>query len=166
MSNARMRRLPRPGEVAEHCRLCAAVLVLTVENPRRVCANCGEINLPNDPVKVSSSAPLVAAARPSISEGEFSHFIWSAAAPVFLRDGRRDPRLADWRLQARPLATTRGGVLAGFVATLVSFSRAVWGMTKDGARLGVITMLWASGPAWAGWSASSLTWVGALLGLR
>lgn len=78
-----MRRLPRPGEVAEHCRLCAAVLVLTVENPRRVCANCGEINLPNDVVKVRTSAPLDVPSMPRLSEGEISQFIWGAGAPVF-----------------------------------------------------------------------------------
>lgn len=42
------RRLPRPGEVVEPCRLCGAALELSVENPRRVCAACGEINLPSD----------------------------------------------------------------------------------------------------------------------
>ena len=32
----------------EPCRLCGAALQITVENPRRVCGACGEVNLPND----------------------------------------------------------------------------------------------------------------------
>lgn len=43
-------RLPPPSELVEHCKLCAAVLELSVTNPRRVCAQCGEVNLPTDDV--------------------------------------------------------------------------------------------------------------------
>ncbi len=44
------KRLPLPNEVVEHCKLCAAELEISVNNPRRVCAQCGEVNLPSDEV--------------------------------------------------------------------------------------------------------------------
>ncbi len=51
-------RLPRPGEVKEQCRLCGAGLALTLENPRRVCGGCGEVNLPGElaPIETVRSA--------------------------------------------------------------------------------------------------------------
>ncbi len=41
---------PLPSELVVHCRLCEGVLDISVNNPRRVCAQCGEVNLPSDEV--------------------------------------------------------------------------------------------------------------------
>lgn len=52
--------------VVEQCRLCAAVLELSLDNPWRVCAQCGEVNLPNDEVAVpraDRASPWVGAPR-------------------------------------------------------------------------------------------------------
>ncbi len=39
---------PLAREMVVHCRLCEGVLEISVNNPRRVCAHCGEVNLPSD----------------------------------------------------------------------------------------------------------------------
>ena len=46
-------RVALPGAIKETCRLCE--LKLLVENPRRICAHCGEINPPAE----HASAPEV-----------------------------------------------------------------------------------------------------------
>lgn len=48
-------RVAQPGAIKETCRLCERELELSVENPRRICAHCGEINLPAE----HASAPEV-----------------------------------------------------------------------------------------------------------
>lgn len=79
------RRLPRPGEVSESCRLCGAELSLTLENPRRVCSACGEVNLPGDlepvlasPVRAPQPAPPP---RPWVPR-ELRAFVWLGFVPV------------------------------------------------------------------------------------
>ena len=60
------KRLPLPNEVVEHCRLCAAVLEISAENPRRVCPHCGEVNFPTDGVAVQPAPPVSPWAAPSL----------------------------------------------------------------------------------------------------
>lgn len=55
-------RLPRPGQALETCRLCSQPLDVSTENPRRVCANCGEVNLPTDGAEI---IPMPAARAPT-----------------------------------------------------------------------------------------------------
>lgn len=56
-------RLPRPGQVVEKCRLCGEGLDVSTDNPRRVCAHCGEVNLPTDGAGFSEPAAAPAPER-------------------------------------------------------------------------------------------------------
>ena len=77
-------KLPRPGELVEHCRLCAAVLDISVNNPRRVCERCGEVNLPSDEVasQPARRAPrfVVPSLRGAMSEQSGSKWLAHAIA--------------------------------------------------------------------------------------
>lgn len=144
-------RLPRPGEVLEHCRLCGAVLEVSVENPRRTCAACGEVNLPND------QAPLLRAPAPRPSNA------------FWLREARMLPLGA-----ASPLAAWAACVPLGASAfpwvlgplTLASFAGCLWRGTRPGARAVAAALFWACGLVTGlglslalSYAASVLTWL-------
>jgi hypothetical protein len=70
--------------VVELCRLCGAALELSVENPRRVCGACGEVNLPND--GGGAALPVGQIAPMRLSKFDFgkapSQLLVGAAAPL------------------------------------------------------------------------------------
>lgn len=74
-------RLPRPGQVKQLCRLCEAELEVSLDNPRRICGKCGEINLPSD--HAGDGPRVLNAARPPRElKPDVVHLGLGAATPL------------------------------------------------------------------------------------
>lgn len=115
-------------------------------------------------VKVRTSAPLDVPSMPRLSEGEISQFIWGAGAPVFSAMVGLAIAFLDGSLRRGAPDSLPILFFVFLAATVGSLSRAVWAMTKDSARLGVITGMWAGGTL-VGWVAAiALIWAGVIAG--
>lgn len=69
----------------EPCRLCGAALNLSVENPRRVCAACGEINLPGDHSAGPQGSTIGPHSRGLVAQTRNERIqFWVAAVPAAL----------------------------------------------------------------------------------
>ncbi|MDP2275183.1 MAG: hypothetical protein Q8K32_30845 [Archangium sp.] len=75
-------KLPSPSELVVHCRLCEGVLEISLNNPRRVCAHCGEVNLPSDEVAAQPARHAPRFVTPSLrgTMSEQSRSKWLAHA--------------------------------------------------------------------------------------
>jgi hypothetical protein len=151
-------RLPRPGEVVEHCRLCAAVLQISVENPRRVCAACGEVNLPN-------IEPALRTRRlPSPITSRELRLLPLGAAPVLLTvvaagiGGMLEKDLG----RAFDL-WIKVAISVSIPSLLVSFVVAVWLTSKANTRALMASAFWLLGVGLAIPVGLLLTWLTALL---
>lgn len=144
-------RLPRTGEVSERCRLCEAPLDASLENPRRVCAACGEVNFPSKH-SGPAAAPPETAHRPKVvrpsppktqSSKEFPLFWLGGASTgltvfgVFLF-GQLTGHL-EFLVSDEPWARPLGAVVA------LSFVRAVWLIWRRKMNLPVALVVWALG---------------------
>lgn len=168
-------RLPRPQEIVERCRLCEAALEVSVENPRRVCPHCGEINLPTDGEPVVAPEPLLpprpapqpvrwvaSPGRPLSSEP--LQLIAGAAVPLLatvigMVFGTRHGDFEGARINWLGLTFT---VLPPFA--MVSFLGAVIHVAATKARWGVVGLFWLGGLVGGSLLAAAATLVWIVLG--
>ncbi len=137
-------RLPRPGDVIEHCRLCAAVLEISVKNPTRVCSACGEVNLPNGSVQSTSLAPRRDERR-LVFIGAAAPLVTTAALAALLFGGRGLQGLE------HALWVVPGAVVVSFIAGMAQVAR--------GTRVLRAGFFWAVGLATGTALSLGLIWV-------